>query len=242
MLLLSLLVILVLVAVLLYRELALAAASSIIIAAWLILGAITPVMLSPWLIAPLVAILLVLNVGPLRRALLSKSVFALLKRSMPAMSVTEREALEAGTTWWEKQLFSGRPDWDEFAEISLPQLTAEEQAFLDIEVEELCGLLNEWDIQNNRKDLSPEAWQYLKDKKFFGLIIPKEYGGRDFSPYAQSRTAPALAAGAGQRHRDPLFWPDRAGGWVGCRLHSRYRYCLPRPARGAGGCRPQAQF
>lgn len=197
MLLLSLLVMLVLIAVLIYRELALAAASSIIIVAWLVLGAITPAMLSPWLVVPLVAILLVLNVGPIRRAILTKSVFKMLKRTMPAMSVTEREALEAGTTWWEKELFSGRPDWNEFAQISLPQLTAEEQAFLDNEVEELCGLLDEWDIQNNRKDLSPEAWQYLKDKNFFGLIIPKEYGGRDFSPYAQSRVMSKIASKSG---------------------------------------------
>lgn len=197
MLLLSLLVMLVLIAVLIYRELALAAASSIIIVAWLVLGAITPAMLSPWLVVPLVAILLVLNVGPIRRAILTKSVFKMLKRSMPAMSVTEREALEAGTTWWEKELFSGRPDWNEFAQISLPQLTAEEQSFLDNEVEELCGLLDEWDIQNNRKDLSPEAWQYLKDKNFFGLIIPKEYGGRDFSPYAQSRVMSKIASKSG---------------------------------------------
>ena len=197
MLLLSLLVMLVLIAVLIYRELALAAASSIIIVAWLVLGAITPAMLSPWLVVPLVAILLVLNVGPIRRAILTKSVFKMLKRTMPAMSVTEREALEAGTTWWEKELFSGRPDWNEFAQISLPQLTAEEQAFLDNEVEELCGLLDEWDIQNNRTDLSPEAWQYLKDKNFFGLIIPKEYGGRDFSPYAQSRVMSKIASKSG---------------------------------------------
>ncbi len=197
MLLLSLLVILVLVAVLLYRELALAAASSIVIVAWLVLGAITPAMLSPWLVVPLVAILLVLNVGPIRRAILTRSVFKMLKRSMPAMSVTEREALEAGTTWWEKELFSGRPDWDEFAQISLPQLTAEEQSFLDNEVEQLCGLLDEWDIQNNRKDLPPEAWQFLKEKNFFGLIIPKEYGGRDFSPYAQSRVMSKIASKSG---------------------------------------------
>ncbi len=197
MLLLSLLVMLVLVAILIYRELALAAASSIVIVAWLVLGAITPAMLSPWFVVPLVAILLVLNVGPIRRAILTRSVFKMLKRSMPAMSITEREALEAGTTWWEKELFSGRPDWNEFAEISLPQLTAEEQSFLDNEVEQLCELLDEWDIQNSRKDLSPEAWQFLKDKNFFGLIIPKEYGGRDFSPYAQSRVMSKIASKSG---------------------------------------------
>lgn len=197
MLLLSLLAIWVLVAILVYRQVALAAASSIVIIAWLILGAITPAMLSAWLVAPLVVILLVLNVGPIRRALLSKPVFAVLKKSMPPISATERDALEAGTTWWEKELFSGKPNWNEFAQINLPQLTAEEQSFLDNEVSELCSLLDEWEIQENLKDLQPAAWQYLKDKKFFGLIIPKEYGGRDFSPYAQSRIMSKIASRSG---------------------------------------------
>jgi acyl-CoA dehydrogenase len=198
MLLLSLLAIWVLVAVLTYHQVALTASSCIVIIAWLGLGfLVTPYLLSLWLVVPFVAILVVLNVGFVRRALLTKPVFAMLKKSMPPISATERDALEAGTTWWEKELFSGSPDWNEFAQISLPQLTAEEQSFLDNEVNGLCELLDEWDIQNNRKDLSPEAWQYLKDKNFFGLIIPKEYGGRDFSPHAQSRIMSKIASRSG---------------------------------------------
>ncbi len=197
MLLLSLLAIWILVAILTYRQVALAAASSIVIVAWLVLGVITPVMLSPWLVVPLAVILVVLNVGVVRRAVLSKPVFGVLKKSMPPISATERDALEAGTTWWEKQLFSGHPDWDEFASISLPQLTAEEQSFIDNEVNQLCSLLDEWTIQNDLKDLPPEAWQFLKEKNFFGLIIPKEYGGRDFSPYAQSRIMSKIASRSG---------------------------------------------
>jgi len=194
---LSLLAIWVLVAVLTYRQVALAAASSIVIIAWLILGAITPAMLSPLLVVPLAVILVILNIASLRRVLLTKPVFAMLKKSMPPISATERDALEAGTTWWEKELFSGKPNWNDFAQINLPQLTAAEQKFIDNEVNELCLLLDEWDIQNNRKDLSPEAWQYLKDKNFFGLIIPKEYGGRDFSAYAQSRIMSKIASRSG---------------------------------------------
>lgn len=197
MLLLSLLAIWILVAILTYRQVALAAASSIVLIAWLVLGAITPAMLSPWLVVPFAFILVVLNVGVVRRALLTKPVFGMLKKSMPPISPTERDALEAGTTWWEKQLFSGRPDWNEFAEINLPQLTAEEQSFIDNEVSELCELLDEWAIQNDMKDLSPAAWQFLKEKNFFGLIIPKEYGGRDFSPYAQSRIMSKIASRSG---------------------------------------------
>ena len=197
MLLLSLLAIWALVALLTYRQVALAAASSIVIIAWLVLGAVTPAMLSPWLVVPLALVLVVLNVASVRRAILTKPVFAMLKKSMPPISATERDALEAGTTWWEKQLFSGKPDWNEFAQINLPQLTAEEQKFIDNEVSELCSLLDEWKIQNDLKDLPPEAWQYLKDKNFFGLIIPKEYGGRDFSPYAQSRIMSKIASRSG---------------------------------------------
>lgn len=197
MLLLSLLAIWVLVAVLVYRQVALGAASAIVLIAWLVLGAVTPALYSPWLLVPLVLVLAVLNVAPIRRAVLTKPVFGALKKSMPPISATERDALEAGTTWWEKQLFSGKPDWNEFAQISLPQLTAEEQSFLDNEVSELCSLLDEWKIQNDLKDLSPEAWQYLKDKKFFGLIIPKEYGGLDFSPHAQSRIMSKIASRSG---------------------------------------------
>lgn len=197
MLVLSLLAILALVAVLVYRQVALGAASVMVLFAWLVLGLFTPGLYSPWLLTPLALILVVLNVPAIRSAVLTKPVFAALKKSMPPISATERDALEAGTTWWEKQLFSGKPDWNEFAQITLPQLTAEEQSFLDNEVNELCSLLDEWKIYNDLKDLPPEAWQYLKDKKFFGLIIPKEYGGLDFSPHAQSRIMSKIASRSG---------------------------------------------
>ncbi len=196
-LLLALIAIWALVAILTLRQVALSAASALVLIFWVVLGAMVPCMLSLWALVPLVAVLLVLNVGGLRRALLTTPVFGLLKKTMPSMSVTEREALEAGTTWWEKELFSGKPDWNEFAQIGLPQLTSEEQSFLDNEVSELCGMLNEWDITNNLKDLPPEAWQYLKDKGFFGLIIPKSFGGREFSHYAQSRIMSKIASRSG---------------------------------------------
>lgn len=192
MVLLSLLIIVVLISVLIYRQVPLPVASAIVAFAWFLLGFLSPCFWSLWAVIPLAAILLVLNVPVLRRPLLSKPVFNILKKSMPSMSVTEREALEAGTTWWEKELFSGRPDWNVFAQIAIPQLTADEQSFLDNEVNEFCALVDEWDIYQ-RKDLPPEAWQYLKDKGFFGLIIPREFGGHDFSPYAQSRVMSKIA-------------------------------------------------
>jgi len=186
-----------LIAILTLRQVALAAASALVAVFWLVLGALVPCLLSPWALVPLILVILVLNVGGLRRAVLTKPVFGILKKTMPSMSVTEREALEAGTTWWEKELFSGKPNWNEFAQIGLPQLSVEEQSFLDNEVSQLCEMLNEWDIYNTRKDLPPEAWQFLKDKGFFGLIIPKEFGGREFSHYAQSRVMSKIASRSG---------------------------------------------
>lgn len=145
------------------------------------------------LLVPALAIIVIFNLPALRISLVSKPVYALLKKAMPKMSTTEKEAIEAGTTWWEKDLFSGRPDWSKFSDITLPILTEKEQSFIDVEVSELCELLDEYQIHQD-KDLSPEAWQYIKDKGFFGLIIPEEFGGRDFSPYAQSRVMSKIAS------------------------------------------------
>ena len=138
-----------------------------------------------WLLLPLAAILAVLNMPDWRRRWLVEPAWDLLRKALPPMSDTEREAIEAGTTWWEKDLFSGQPDWQRFAGIRLPRLTEQEQSFLDNEVEELCGLIDEWEVQQ-RQDLPPEVWDFLRQRGFFGLIIPESFGGRDFSAYAQS--------------------------------------------------------
>ncbi|MAN51422.1 acyl-CoA dehydrogenase [Marinimicrobium sp.] len=197
MVLLSIVVLLVVIGVVIYRRIPLPLGSAAVALTWYLLGYLTPAFWSLWLVVPLAAVLLILNVPALRRPVLSKPVFQVLGKAMPSMSTTEREALEAGTTWWEKDLFSGRPDWHEFAQIGLPQLTQEEQSFLDNEVEELCAMLDEFDIHHHRKDLPEEAWQFLKDKGFLGLIIPKEFGGRDFGPYAQSRIMSKIASRSG---------------------------------------------
>jgi len=139
------------------------------------------------------AVVVLLNVETLRRSYLIEPMYHLLRQVLPAMSETEKAALEAGTTWWEKDLFSGSPDWDKFEHIALQQLTPAEQSFLDVEVEALCELIDDWDVQQ-RQDLSPQTWQYLRDHGFFGLIIPQEYGGKDFSPYAQSRVMSKIAS------------------------------------------------
>ena len=153
-------------------------------------------LISPWsliLAVPLILISLVLIIDPLRMAVITKPAYKILAKSMPTMSVTEREALDAGTSWWEKELFMGAPDWTKFDAYPYPELSQAEQSFIDNEVEQLCALLDEWEIHTN-KDLSAEAWQFIKQHGFLGLIIPKSYGGREFSAFAQSRVMSKIAS------------------------------------------------
>jgi acyl-CoA dehydrogenase len=126
------------------------------------------------------------NPGPVRRALASRPLLGLFRRILPPVSRTEQEAIEAGTVWWEGDLFSGDPDWGKLLAYPKPVLSAEERAFLDGPVEELCRMLHEWEITNDLNDLPPRAWEFIKDRGFFGMIIPKEYGGLGFSALAHS--------------------------------------------------------
>ena len=131
-------------------------------------------------------LLLLLNVSFLRRDLLSARLIALYRRMLPTMSKTEQDALEAGNVWWEGELFAGMPNWSRLNQLPAPHLTAEEQAFLDGPTEELCRMLDDWQVTHELADLPPNAWQYIKAQKFFAMIIPKEYGGLGFSPLASS--------------------------------------------------------
>jgi len=134
------------------------------------------------------------SVTSLRRALIIKPLLALYRNIMPSMSDTEREALEAGTVWWEAEVFSGRPDWHRMLGFPAPSLSAEEQAFLDGPVNELCNIVNDWEITEELRDLTPETWDFLKQKGFFGMIIPKKYGGLDFSANAHSAIVMKVAS------------------------------------------------
>lgn len=134
------------------------------------------------------AIELVLIAGaikPLRRALLSRHLFKIVSKAMPSMSSTEREALEAGTVSWEGDLFSGAPNFAVLRNAPVVHLTHEEKEFLDGPVNTLCAMLDDWDITHNRTDLPPEVWQFIKENRFLGMIIPKRYGGLEFSATAQ---------------------------------------------------------
>ncbi|MCC6592678.1 MAG: acyl-CoA dehydrogenase [Xanthomonadales bacterium] len=139
------------------------------------------------------AIAVVLNHRPLRMRLLSQPMLETYQRIAPQLSETERVALEAGTVGWEGELFSGAPRWGKLLAQPAPQLSSEEKAFLEGPVAEVCALLNDWEITHERNDLPPQVWDFLKRHRFFGMIIPKQYGGLGFSAHAHSAVLQRLA-------------------------------------------------
>ncbi|HEX5649893.1 MAG TPA: acyl-CoA dehydrogenase family protein, partial [Steroidobacteraceae bacterium] len=140
------------------------------------------------------ALLALLNVDPFRLRYLTRPFLRTYRRLLPTMSDTEREALEAGTVWWDGELFTGRPNWQRLLAAKAPQLTAEEQAFIDGPCEELCRMVDDWDVTHRRADLPPEVWDYIRKKGFFAMIIPKKYGGLEFSAYGHSCVLVKLAS------------------------------------------------
>jgi acyl-CoA dehydrogenase len=130
------------------------------------------------------AIAIPLNFKPWRQQLISAPFLRQFRRMLPSLSETEQVALEAGTVGWEGELFAGKPNWQILKKQPYLELTVEEMAFIDGPVEELCGMLNQWEITHRDADLNPETWDYIKRNRFFGLIIPKEYGGLGFSAMA----------------------------------------------------------
>lgn len=135
-----------------------------------------------------------LNLTPLRRSLLTRPVFEFFRRVLPPMSSTEREAIEAGTVWWDGELFSGAPDWNKLLAVPAAKLSDEEQRFLDGPVEELCGMVDDWEITHTLKDLPPEVWEFIKKNRFFGMVIPKRYGGLEFSALGHSAVVMKVAS------------------------------------------------
>ncbi|UYU32710.1 acyl-CoA dehydrogenase FadE [Siccibacter colletis] len=152
---------------------------------------------SLWVLIPVAILLVPFNVAPLRKSLFSAPAFRSFRKVMPPMSRTEKEAIDAGTTWWEGDLFRGNPDWQKLHNYPQPTLTAEEQAFIDGPVEEACRMANDFQITHEMADLPPELWAYLKEHRFFAMIIKKEYGGLEFSAYAQARVLQKLAGVSG---------------------------------------------
>jgi acyl-CoA dehydrogenase len=140
------------------------------------------------------AISVALNFTELRRSMVSDKLLAWFRKIAPTVSETEQESLSAGTVWWDGELFGGKPDWDKLFAFPRPRLSAEEQAFLDGPVERLCEMLDDWRITHELNDLPPEAWRFIKDKGFLGMIIPKAYGGLEFSALAHSAVVAKLAS------------------------------------------------
>ena len=144
-----------------------------------------------------IAVAVIANVKSVRQGLLTAPIFKIYKKLLPQMSQTEQEALEAGTVWWDGDLFSGKPDWNKLLDYPAPKLTAEEQAFIDGPTNELCAMVNEWEVTQELYDLPPNVWQFIKDKGFLGMIIPKEYGGLGFSAYAHSQVVMKISTRSG---------------------------------------------
>jgi acyl-CoA dehydrogenase len=150
--------------------------------------------------ALIVALASVLIVAPilllpaLRRPLIASPLLRIYRRILPPLSETERVALAAGTVGFEGELFSGKPNWSVLLDAPAPHLSVEEQAFLSGPVEEVCGMVDDWHVSHESVDLTPQVWQFLKDNKFFGMIIPKEYGGLGFSAFAHHCVVQKLAS------------------------------------------------
>jgi acyl-CoA dehydrogenase len=133
----------------------------------------------------------------LRRKYLTGPLYKMVKGAMPPISQTEQDAIDAGTVWWDAELFAGKPDWSKLMTLPKPMLNQEERAFIEGPVEELCEMSDDWDISHVRNDLPEEVWQYIKEQRFFGLNASKDYNGHGFSAYAQSCIVQKLSTRSG---------------------------------------------
>ncbi len=192
-----------------------------------------PMIVTGWAIIFTAVLSAVFGVHTLRRGILTTNLMKIVKRGLPTISETEQTALDAGTVWWDAELFSGRPDWEKLEKFDVSGLTAEEQDFLDGPVEEICRKTDDWQVAQDR-DLSPEVWQELKDQHFFGMIIPKEYGGLGFS--AQAHSAVVLKLSSRSLPLSVIVMVPNSLGPAELLLHygteEQKNYYLPRLAKG----------
>ncbi|MBS0569560.1 MAG: acyl-CoA dehydrogenase, partial [Proteobacteria bacterium] len=159
---------------------------------WRICGVASPLLFEGTVIA-LVVLAAISGIPLLRRQVVSRFAMKLMAPVLPRLGETERIALDAGTVWWDAELFSGRPHWHKLLDFVPQKLTPEEQAFMDGPVKELCARLDDWQI-NQQRDLPANIWAFLKTNRFFGMIIPKEYGGLGFSAIAHSRVVTKISS------------------------------------------------
>ncbi|SHK78585.1 acyl-CoA dehydrogenase [Rhodothermus profundi] len=189
-----------------------------------------------WLWAVFGVLAVIFNLKPLRQTLVSKPLMSLMRASgfLPKISDTERTAIEAGTVWVEGELFAGKPNFHRLLrETNYPSLTEEERAFLEGPVEELCRMVDDWEVWR-RRDLPPEVWQFIREKGFLGIIIPKEYGGLGFSALANSAIVQKLASRCGPLATTVMV-PNSLGPaelLIHYGTQAQRDYYLPRLARG----------
>lgn len=187
-----------------------------------------------WLV--FIALFGTLNATAIRKPLLTRPALAFFRRVLPTLSATERTALDAGTVWWEGELFSGAPNWRRLEELPPAQLSDTEQAFLDGPVQTLLELCDEWRITHEDADLSDEAWQHIKAHKFWGMIIPERYGGLEFSAYAHSCVLTKIGSGPAGGTIGPIVAVPNSLGPAELLLHygtdEQRDYYLPRLAVG----------
>ncbi|MGH7347988.1 MAG: acyl-CoA dehydrogenase family protein, partial [Candidatus Rokuibacteriota bacterium] len=166
--------------------------AAIALAGWAVIGIESPRAYTTAL-AVFLVVALVFGVPAMRRWVVTCWLMGPIGAMLPRMGDTERIALEAGTVWWDGDLFSGNPDWRKLLDFNVRRLSDRERAFLDGPVQELCTMLDEWAI-GQAGDLSPEVWDFIKRHRFFGMIIPEEYDGLGFSAIAHSAVVTKLAS------------------------------------------------
>jgi len=150
-----------------------------------------------WVWGVFAVVVALLNIVPLRRLLLTGPIFVVFRKITPSMSATEQEAINAGTVWWDRDLFSGKPDWQRLLSFPDPKLSPEEQAFIDGPTEQLCAMLDEWTITHQDNDLPAPVWDFIKQNGFLGMIVKKQYGGLEFSNYGHAKVVTKIATRSG---------------------------------------------
>ncbi len=178
-----------------YFRVSFLASASAVAAVLLVMSAVTGLTLPVVLLwAVYLVVVIPLGVPSLRQNLMSARLLNFMRGALPPISQTEREALEAGSVWWDAELFSGKPEWKRLLETPAPRFSEKEQAFIDGPVEELCAMLDDWRITHDIQDLPEEVWAFLKSNRFFGMIIPEQYGGLEFSALAHSEVVMKVAS------------------------------------------------
>ncbi|MES1926461.1 acyl-CoA dehydrogenase [Salinisphaera sp. T31B1] len=187
-----------------------------------------------WLVFAAIAV--PLNITAIRKPWITRPALDLFCQVLPTISATEQTALDAGSVWWEGEMFSGTPNWRRLDKLPQAELSDEEQAFLDGPVQQLLDLCDEWKITYEQGDLSDQAWQFIKDNKFWAMIIPKRYGGLEFSAYAHSCVLAKIGSGPAGGTVGPIVAVPNSLGPAELLMHygtdEQKDHYLPRLARG----------